>query len=489
MSASPYQGASRAPLRVSLAVVAALDAIVLGGTVAKGQALSEEVPRVWRWLSGSPLAAWGVAVVALGALAAFARRWRPLVSGAVALGALACLVATVEHITGGARRSFYLSGAMLLGWLVGLAYARSLGHGDTPMGRTASARSPAEIRPHTGEPRGRRIWPEEILAEAGATAALAATYVNGASSKLLSGGVEWADGVALRSLVVTSTFHASGEGWLDAYKRVVVEQPVLAQGLAGAALLIQLGSASMLVDRRLRVLWGTLLLGFHANVLLLTGIHYGSAMLLLLVWSYPWPGMISWVRRRLVEGRKSTPQRTEEGEKDPPFQDPPLVSTEPAARRRLHLVMAGSVVITLSAVGVASAWPESPTSKEASEEGEASDETLSQDLKVLGPFAVGDALTSGLHITRITRTEEGFEIELARAPEKVTVATLQLRPSAAGMDPGPFEAGTAELRYDRDARIPLEALLPAGKEVARRLKAAAGSAETAKLVEQWLSAP
>jgi hypothetical protein len=55
-----------------------------------------------------------------------------------------------------------------------------------------------------------------------------------------------------------------------------------------ATLAIQLGAFAYVLHPTLRVIWGTLLIAFHHQVSLLTGIAYDSNLWLLLLFSYPW---------------------------------------------------------------------------------------------------------------------------------------------------------------------------------------------------------
>jgi hypothetical protein len=150
-------------------------------------------------------------------------------------------------------------GVALLGWLCGLLYA-------------GNAAVPAA----------------EELAEAGAVAALSATYVCAGLSKLIKGHFMWAESATLRAMLVAHR-PVDGTSLFDAYAQKVIESPQLAEALAWATLVVQLGAPLLLLGRRWRMLWGTLLLGFHLHVAMLTGIHYSGAIYLLILLSYPWP--------------------------------------------------------------------------------------------------------------------------------------------------------------------------------------------------------
>ncbi len=69
---------------------------------------------------------------------------------------------------------------------------------------------------------------------------------------------------------------------------LVVEHPRLSQALAGATVVIQLGAVALVLSARLRLVSAALLLAFHVNVALLTGIYYSGNMLLLVAFGCPW---------------------------------------------------------------------------------------------------------------------------------------------------------------------------------------------------------
>lgn len=255
---SPYDGLSRRPLVVGLAVTATFDLVLALWAIG-------EQRRGWL--------AWAVPVALVGAaaLVEHARRRAPIASGLVALGALALLVGADAALFGGSRRFFFASGAALFGWVAGLLWARLLGRRD-------------------GEP----------FAEAGAQAALAATYFNAGLGKLVQSGFAWADAQTLRAMIV-ATRPADGAGVLADCARLVVEHPGVARALAAATVVIQLGAVLWLLGPRTRAVWGALLLGFHLSVFLLVGIPYVQQATLVALWSWPWPRLAGARRAIAVE--------------------------------------------------------------------------------------------------------------------------------------------------------------------------------------------
>jgi hypothetical protein len=201
------------------------------------------------WLTGA------VALVGGAALVLFGLGRARLVSGAVALAALGTLVEAHAALLGGPMRVFFHTGAALFGWCVG---ALCTGEEDT----------------------------RDAFGRAGATGAIAATYVGAAASKWLAGLDTWLAPGPLQA-VVLSQHRVGGGGALDAYARWVGGSPKVALGLAALTLVIQSGAFLLLFGRRLRAVWAALLLAFHLNVWLLTGILFPQAMVLLGVLGAP----------------------------------------------------------------------------------------------------------------------------------------------------------------------------------------------------------
>jgi hypothetical protein len=249
----------------------------------------------------------------------------------------------------------------------------------------------------------------------------------------------------------------------------VVEEPGIAHALAAGALAVQIGSPLYLVHRRLRMVWGALLLGFHINVQLLTGIGYGAPMLLLLVWSYPWGRAVARLR----------------GSAPPPAEDPPLLpDAGPAGRRRFHRATAAAFAV--AAALAAAAWI-LPIARWTTWHGVPAEEgPMRRTVAQLGPLTAGEALVEGWRLVSIEIAPDAIVLRVARS-DGGAAATLWLKPSPAGVDRGPFGAGSADLLYDEDARLSPEAMAPAGREIARRLREAAGGGDTGRLVTEWLA--
>jgi hypothetical protein len=274
---SPWDGESRAPLRVGLALIAAYALATAAfdvHDVAAGALAHPAAPRVLLALGRSSVGVGLVLAVGLYALFRFARRRAALREGLVALVALAILSEAIAALSRGPRREYFSLGAAFAGWLGGLAYARILD--DDGVDR------------------------DEQLAEAGCVAGLAGTYVNAAISKLAANGLDWADMITLRAVVVTH-HRVDDTSIFGAYARLVAEHPSASQVLLAFTLIVQGGAFLWLLSPALRAIWGTLLFGFHMNVLFLAHIGYPEARMLVLLLSFPWPRIVR--RARALFGK------------------------------------------------------------------------------------------------------------------------------------------------------------------------------------------
>jgi hypothetical protein len=272
---SPWDGASRAPLRRVLGALMAFD-VVLGAwfvSSLRPGAVSHPHAPGWLLALGSNMPALGViACVGLAASAQFARRAGQVAWGLVALVAVGLLVEAQGALLEGPMRFLFFSGAALTGWLAGLVFARWQG---------LDARDPDEAD---------RC---EAFAEQGAVSVLAACYANAFVGKLLSSGVSWVVDGGLQATIAAQ--HSWGQSAaLDALATITLEHAWLTSGLAAFTLIAQ-GSAVLLpFSRRGRAVSASLLLAFHTGVWLLTPISFPQAMVLLLAFGFPWP---AWVAR------------------------------------------------------------------------------------------------------------------------------------------------------------------------------------------------
>ncbi len=271
MMTSPYDGYSRAPLRVGLALVGSIDAVLVAlrvHEIAPSERTHPFAPRVLIGLHDHPFALAALVALALVGFAALATR-RAVIAGSLAgVVALAILEESHAALVGGPMRNYFFSGALTLGWAFGTLYARGIS------GRVLS-------QPVAGE---------ERLAEMGSVGVLAATYTGAAVSKLLASGAGWLDPNHLRAIIVAQ--HRVGDASvLGRMAAVVVDHGVVAMSLEIATLVVQLGAILLVVSARSRVVWSAALLGFHLSVALLTGLVYLEAMVLVLLFGFPWPAV------------------------------------------------------------------------------------------------------------------------------------------------------------------------------------------------------
>lgn len=254
-------------LRVALASILLFDLVLLAVTAATdapGPRTRHDAPALLLALTGHaelvlPLAALGAAALVRFALA-------PGRAGA-ALGVLAVLGLLTEARAanhGGPERFLFAGGTALIGWIAGLAFVRA-GRGDEEA--------------------------EEVGAEAGALAAIAAMYVNAGVQKLLVSGTGWADGDSLRMLVLTQ--RPLGPSLTGPIADAVVGSRALAFSLAAFTEIAQLSAIAYPFLPRARPIVGSMLLAFHAGVFVLTPIAFPQAMALLVAFSYPWQRLLA----------------------------------------------------------------------------------------------------------------------------------------------------------------------------------------------------
>ena len=260
------------PLRSGLALVAAIDLAVLAvvvGTTTPGTPVPAATPAALRLFVHHPLPVLIVAAAGFAGLFGFGRGGRrSVVGGVVGLVALGLLAEAHAALAGGPMRTFFTSGAMLLGWLFGETLATS-SLGSSELGDSARA----QVR--------------ESLAADGARGVLAATYVASGLSKLAASGASWIGPVGLRAIVLSQR-PLDDSSILGAYAGAIESSASFATALAALAVVIELGAVLYPFSSRLRVVWGTLLLLFHLNAMLVLRLLRPEAMMLIALFSYRW---------------------------------------------------------------------------------------------------------------------------------------------------------------------------------------------------------
>ena len=249
----------------------------------------------WPIVALSLLAGLGIAGLARGKRA---QLW----FGLLTLVVMAVLVESMAAHVGEHRRRFYSVGAALSGWLGGLIFARTRGADDDR---------------------------SERLAEAGAAAALVATYTNAGIQKLAAGGLLKDHSF---QIYVLHHHHIDDQSVIGQLAQLVVDHPQLGMVLVLSAVVIQAGSWIYLVGPRARMIWGTLLISFHLGTLMFLHIIYIMATVLLVAWSYPWARIWARLRRRTAAPVDVVP-----------VEDPPL-----NARELALLAGVGALVVALA---------------------------------------------------------------------------------------------------------------------------------------------
>lgn len=277
MSASLHAGYPRGPVRVGLAVLIGLqfltEVVPLGG-MSDRPPFSHRHDLLTRALRPSPPVLVVVSAVVFAGLLVFARGRRPVLGGLVALGAMASVAQWSMEIFGSSSHNAYFTAGMLLGWIGGVLYARALAV-------------------EAGAPPPDRAFEEE-LGEAGAVGIVAALYGGSAATKLQHSGLAWAHADTLQSLILSQEGLAD-VAWVHAYRDYLVAHPSVTAVFSAATLVIEGGAFMMLAGRRWRVAWGLLIVGLHANIIVLCTMPYLEPMVFVLLVAVPWP--TRWRRR------------------------------------------------------------------------------------------------------------------------------------------------------------------------------------------------
>ena len=419
MIRSPWDGHERTLVRGVIGALVAFDVVVVAYLVAVRAASPISHPLAPAWLlvaGGRPWIAALMAAPALFAAVRFVSRPRAWVAGAIMLVSAGALNEALAVLYEGPMRAFFSSGGVLAGWMAGLLYAKCLG---------GEARQPRRA---------------EALAEIGACAALAATYVGSISSKLLRQGFSWADATSLQGMIFSQ--QRLDRPWLlREYAALVGSHGWIALTLAALTLLAQGSMIFYPWSPRGRAISGSLVLAFHVNVMLLTPIVFSTPMILLVVLSYPWPRVEARLR-----GRASTSVP----------QPPDVPATEIAPRRATGTAL-GALAMVIGAVLVAWFSPlrlytqrhhegrfvSSPVARDVPPALVPPPPDVDALLDHLGP---GDRLGS----LRVTRLEPIVARELGIALEGaggVSMRASIVRTGVRGV-PAPLASDTYELFYD-----------------------------------------
>lgn len=441
MSVSVYSGTDRVIPRYALALIVAFDVAMVNRFHFFEP--RPDPPVIWQpefllHIHDSPQLLIALSIIALLGTFAFAMRRRPILAGLVVLGCMALLTESYAAFIGGHRRMFFSAGAALTGWTLGLMAARALG-GDRDRG--------------------------DRLGEAGAAAALAATYVGSGVQKATHDA--FFSTISLRAHLL-SHHYVDDTSLIGNLAHQIAAEPVLAGLFSMSVLAIQLGSVLYIAGPRLRMLWGTLLISFHLGTLVFLELIYIEATVLLVVLSYPWERLLG---RGLRGG-------------DSAVEDPPM----PAALASKISVAALGVVLLGAVLPTAGEAPSyAPGEHHSGRRGDAAPSEEEVDagppsVSAVGPIAVGDDL-GGWTVAELLIAGNRVQVRLARAEDRVE---LQLSEPTPDGPIGAFDSGGLSIFY-RATDISFAEFEPAGRALAARLVERAGKRGPAAIAD-WIDA-
>jgi len=422
IAASPWDGASRAPLRVVLGALMAFDVLLGAWFVSslRPSAISHPHAPGWLLALGSNLPALAViASVGVAASVQFARRAGQIGYALAAICAAGVLVEAQAALLEGPMRFLFFSGAALTGWVAGLVFARFQG---------LDARRPEQTRR------------AEALAEQGAVSAVAACYLGAVASKLGSTGVRWVVDGGLQSTIAAQ--HTWGRSaLLDALALAALEHAWLVHGLAGFTLLSQASAVLLPFSRRGRSLSALLLLGFHTGVWLLTPIAFPQAMVLLVAFGFPWP---RWFAKSLArsQAQGALPAL------------PDVAPGLPPSAAVLRTVAAFALVVGLAWLPPLRAYTQLQHRRSAGQSEPASPALAplsEQSRTLLGGLQVGDEIR-GFRVTELGESAPGLVvITLEREGQRVVA---EIAPRGTSQFSAPVSTARFDLFYRRSSSDP-----------------------------------
>lgn len=381
MSAGPDRGALAT--RAVLAAVAAADLASLCAFIGH-EAVAPGASAFTLFVVATPVR---VSIALVGMLAAFwfARAAGRAGAAACALTALAVLSGAHARLYGSPWRHLFFSGVCLLGWLLGLLYARARGRAG-----------------------------DEAYARTGAVALLGAAYFNAGLSKLVYGGFAWASGTTIETVVVGHD-GLVGDGLASLLRCRVVEMPAIVAALSVATIVFELAGPLMLAGRRARRTIALGLIAMHTGILVLADILYWESFVLLLLFG--------------VGGRLPHEQAPSD-----------VAEADRTGTRRFAVAAALLASCGLFAIARQAALERGP-SVAAHTEAPLSEQQ--PEIQRIGPFAVG-ATFAGRRVERVAvESEDSFTVELGEQEQRISfLFTCRSSPYTS-----PFDIGTAHIFY------------------------------------------
>ncbi|WP_266218977.1 hypothetical protein [Paraliomyxa miuraensis] len=382
---------------MGLASLVALDVVGYSFFVADARARAQAAGASWGWLSewvSSTPGRASLVLVGLVSVVSFARRPGRLGAGAVALGVLALLSSAHTQLFGSPWRHMFFSGLCLLGWLAGLVLTRV-------------------------DDRRR----DESYAVTGARALLGSAYLSAALSKLLYGGLGWADGTAIQASVINQTGLVA-DTWLNAYRSGVAFSPTLAAAFAVGTMVVEAAGPALLGPKRIRALAALGLLVMHFNIFVLTGILYWESMVLLVLFGLPLEGPLEEPAERAPRAPRSA------------------VLLDVRVFVPLAALLCTGWVVGVGYQGFRHHEQPEPS---RSQDTPAPSPAPHAGVKRIGPFGSGSDL-AGWSVSSLHVDDDALRVKM-EGPPGLAVFALTCEPSPRA---GPFDLGDAHIVYEGD---------------------------------------
>lgn len=408
----------------------------------------------WHAVALLPGLPWIVAAIGLASLVSHARRPASMVGGLVAVLCGGLLFAIHEYVRGQNDESHILSGAMMVGWVGGVLFARLVGVRGAPV----------DI---------------DRYGAIGAGAMIGAAYFNAGLSKLLVSGVGWADPRQIQTFL--GAFVGTGEPELFTSLRFwALGSTFWCATFAWATLICELGGVLFPFGYRLRLLAGTGILVFHAGDLVFSNIIFAQPVVLIILFTYPWerllwPSKVAAVR---TPARLSSTRRAWGGAAAMVALVVGLVSLSWAAPigamldHEPHPVFAG----VFERVRQHNSWALGAVGGR--------NHLVSVDADRLGPVTLDEDLGGGWRMGRIELASEDTAVLTLRSADGGEVVCLLLGPDPDGYRPA-FPAGGL-LLFEQRPTLPFEAFAEPLERVANALAGAVGTREPGVVLGEWI---
>jgi hypothetical protein len=313
----------------------------------------------------------------------------------------------------------------LLGWLLGLAFARARGAAT-----------------------------DESFARVGSIALLGAAYFNAGISKVAFSGIDWLSGLPIQAVVVGQDGLVA-DSIVTSYRTWVADTPAAASLFAIATVAFELAGPLMLAGRTTRRCVALGLLGMHTNILVLTRILYWESMVFLVLFGFS---------------------------SDLPQTAAVATSSERPDDRRYTLAVAALALCAFLAVAHQShRYAQMQTAKTHAPSGVAMAGTAAAPAvtREVGPFVVGATLSEGWSVETLDVTPDGFTLGVSGSPGRVKFEVT----CAASEHRSPFDLGAAHIFHSND--LDPRDLKAVGSAVQEQIRNAADRRDICDEVARW----